>query len=359
MNVGSVGEKGDAGEMVGAGEEVTAFAPATVGNLSCGFDVFGLALEAPGDRVTARRSDTPGVTIRRITGDGGRLPIEADRNGAGVAAQTLLAVAGITDGVELDLEKGTPLSGGMGGSAASAVAAAVAVDGLFRLDSSPSRLFDASLAGEGVAASGHADNVAPALFGGIVLVRHSPVRPYVQLPVPEGLSVALLHPAIELDTRAGRERLGTSVPLRDAVYQWGNTAALVAALHSSDWELLGDALVDKVAEPVRAPQIPAFHQVGSAARGAGAVGWGISGSGPSIFALCRSLRQAREVGAAMKKAFHDTVDLEATLHVSPVAREGARVLGPPWDDDGGRGGGRSGGKDGEGEGVRGPIGDDE
>lgn len=357
MSVGSVEEKGDTGEMAEAGEGVTAFAPATVGNLSCGFDVFGLALEAPGDRVTARRSASPGVTIRRITGDGGRLPIEADLNGAGVAARTLLAAAGITEGVELDLEKGTPLSGGMGGSAASAVAAAVAVDGLFQLDSSPSRLFDAALAGEGVAASGHADNVAPALFGGIVLVRHSPVRPYVHLPVPEGLSVALLHPAIELDTRAGRERLGTSVPLQDAVQQWGNTAALVAALHSADWELLGDALVDKVAEPVRAPQIPAFHQVGSAARAAGAVGWGISGSGPSIFALCRSLPRAHEVGAAMKRAFHETVELTATLHISPVAREGARLLGPPRERD--EGDGRSGGQDGEGTGARGPVGDDE
>lgn len=318
----------DGGGMRGAGGEVTAFAPATVGNLSCGFDVFGLALEAPGDRVTARRSASPGVTIRTITGDGGRLPTEADRNGAGVAATALLEAAGLTGGVELDLEKGTPLSGGMGGSAASAVAAAVAVDGLFCLDSSPSRLFDASLAGEGVASSGHADNVAPALFGGIVLVRHSPVRPYVHLPVPDGLAVALLHPAIELDTRAGRERLPASVPLRDAVDQWGNTAALVVALHSSDWELLGDALVDKVAEPVRAPRIPAFHEVGSAARGAGAVGWGISGSGPSIFALCRSLRAAREVGAAMEKVFHDTVDLDATLHVSRVAREGARLVAP-------------------------------
>lgn len=311
-----------------AGTRVVAFAPGSVGNLSCGFDVLGLALEGPGDHVAARRAQAPGVSLASISGDGGALPLDPEANAASVAAGALLearAQGGV--GVTLELRKGLPLSGGMGGSAASAVAAVQAVDALLGLESSTVERFRAALAGERAASgSPSPDNVAPSLLGGLVLARPGARRPLVPLPVPHGLSVALVHQEVQVDTRDARGSLGSRIPMETAVRQWGNMAAVVAALHAGDWELLGDALVDEVAEPVRAGSIPGFHVLGSAARDAGAAAFGISGSGPSVFALCRSLEEARQVGEAMVKALEDGLGRRGRLYVSRAPAEGARVV---------------------------------
>lgn len=315
---------------------VTAFAPATVGNVVCGFDVLGLALESPGDRVTARLREGPGVVLTAISGDDGRLSTEAGENAAGAAVRALLDARAVGEGVALELEKGLPLAGGMGGSAASAVAAVVAADALLELGSTPDRLLEAALEGERVAAgSAHPDNAAPALLGGIVLARRGVRRPVVSLPVPPGLSVALLHPRIEMSTREARSALGTTISLEDAVAQWGNTAALVAALFEGDLDLLSDALEDRVAEPVRGPRVPGFGAVKEAALAAGALGCSLSGAGPSIVALCREPDEARSVGAAMRERFTDAADVPADLHLSPVGRRGARVLEPADATEGG------------------------
>jgi len=307
--------------------EVSAFAPATVGNVICGFDVFGLALESPGDRVTLRFREEPGLAFSRIDGDDGRLPTEPERNVASVAIQALLRATGRRDGIEIDLEKGLPLSGGMGGSAASSAAAVVAANALLGTEASPEVLLECALAGEAMVSGGaHLDNVAPALFGGLLLVRPSPIRPVVRLPLPGELSVALLHPSVEMSTREGRTALGNAVPLSDAVIQWGHTAAFVHALHTGDWELMADALEDRVAEPHRSSRIPAFADVRRAALAAGAIGCGISGSGPSIFALCRTPEAAGRVGHAMHSTFTERADPPVTLHLSRVAARGARVL---------------------------------
>lgn len=311
------------------GRPATAFAPATVGNVVCGFDVLGLALAEPGDRVTAARREGRGVVIGAVTGDGGRIPREAERNSAGVAAAALLDRAGLREGVELRVEKGLPLSGGMGGSAASAVAGVVATAALFGLDADEDVLLECALEGEKVASgSAHADNVAPCLLGGIVLVRSGVRRPVVSLPVPSGLSVALLHPRVEVATRDARAVLPDAVPMADAVSQWGNTAALVAGLFREDLELMADALVDRVAEPARSSRIPGFGVVKKAALEAGAVGFGISGAGPSMMALCRNRVEARSVGSRMERAFEVEASMEADLFVSPVSVGGARVLEP-------------------------------
>lgn len=301
---------------------IRAFAPATVANVACGFDIFGFALERPGDVVAARRRGKPGVAIVEITGDGGRLPRDAERNTAGVAARHLLGDSGV--GVELRLAKGLPLASGLGSSAASAVAAAVAVDALLGLGAPRERLLAAAMEGERVAVgSGHADNAAASLYGGFVLVRHGPR--VTELPVPAGLSCALVRPHVEIDTGVARALLGDHVELGAAVTQWGNTAALVAGLFRGDWELVASALHDAVAEPVRSPQVPAFADVQAAARGAGALGCSLSGSGPSIFALCASPDVARRCAAEMAAALtaagvaHDVV-------VSPLGVPGARVL---------------------------------
>ena len=306
---------------------ITAFAPATIGNVICGFDVLGLALEAPGDRVTVRLQGERGVRISRIHGVVNDLPTEVERNSAGAAVAALVDAMAPDRGVEVEIEKGLPLSAGMGGSAASAVAAAVAADELLGTRSSQDELLTYALEGERVAAgASHADNVAPSLLGGLVLARPSGRRRIVPLPTPAGLAVALLHPHMELATREARALLGDSVSLSMAVEQLGHVAAFIHALHSHDHDLLADALVDRIAEPHRGPGIPALAEVRRQALASGALACGISGAGPSLFALCRDPASAREAGEAMVEAFGEASDLRSDLHVSPVAGRGARVV---------------------------------
>lgn len=320
---------------------VTAFAPATVGNVICGFDVFGLALEAPGDLVTARRLPSGGVSVAGIRGDGGRLPRDPRKNSAAIAARALLEATGRQDGLEISIEKGLPLSGGMGGSAASAVAGAVAADAALGTKAGSHVLLQCALEGEAAASGGaHLDNIAPALLGGIVLVRPGSARAAIPLPVPRELHVALLHPDVELRTREARAVLGDTVPLKDAVAQWGDTAAFVHALHTGDWDLLRESLVDRVAEPKRAGRIPSFAAVREAALAAGAVACGISGAGPSMVALCRGAEVGSRAGEAMLAAFRAAGGPSATLHLSPVATGGARLV--TEDELDGRGPGSGG-----------------
>ncbi len=320
----------------------TASAPASVSNVACGFDVLGFALQAaddagaghrPGDIVTAsavdRAQHAEPVRIAAISGDGGMLPHEPDQNTAAVAARALLDAEAPDAAVELTLQKRMPLESGLGSSAASAVAAVVAVDALLGLHLPTASLLRHALAGEMVASGGaHADNLAPSLVGGIVLVRSLDPQPdVVELPVPEGLTCALVRPHVRVNTRESRAALSRSLPLERAVIQWGNAAALVAALHQSDLELLSRSLVDVVAEPVRGPQVPGFLAARKAALGAGALGCSLSGSGPALFALCDDDACARDVAAAMAEALRDDADLDSDRLVSPLPAPGARVIG--------------------------------
>ena len=307
---------------------VTAYAPATVGNIICGFDVLGLALEAPGDRVTVRRvGGTRALRITGITGDGGRIPTDPALNSATVAVASLLRGTGRSEGLDVEIEKGLPLSGGMGGSAASAVAAAVAADRLLDTALPRDEILRHAVAGERVAAGGaHLDNVAPALAGGILLTRPSARRTLVGLPVPPELTIALLHPRAELRTEEGRAAMGDTVRLADAVAQWGNTAAFVHALHTADWDLLADALEDRVAEPSRRGFIPGFRAVRRAALAAGAAGCGISGAGPSMVAFCQGAECAAGAGEAMLEAHRAEAGPGATLYRSRVSAGGARIV---------------------------------
>ena len=211
-------------------DAVTAFAPATVSNVACGFDVLGFALHQPGDEVTAVVTAS-GVCIADISGDQGRLPRDATRNTAGVAAQALLNILGEKRGVALTIRKGLPLSSGLGGSAASAVAAVVAVDGLFEAHTPLETLMTCAFEGERVGAgSAHGDNIGPAVYGGFVLVRVPNPPDVVRLPVPAGLTAVVVHPDLEIETTRARVLLGTTVPLADAIQQWANLGAFVEAL---------------------------------------------------------------------------------------------------------------------------------
>jgi homoserine kinase len=305
---------------------VTAFAPATVSNVACGFDVLGFPMESPGDWVTARLTAS-GVQIDDIIGDEGRLPREADRNTAGVAARALLAAAGERRGVALTIKKGLPLSSGLGGSAASAAAAVVAVNALIGGSASVDTLVACALEGERLGAgSAHPDNIAPAICGGFVLVRHPNPPDIVRLPVPAGLTVVVVHPNLEIETARARALLGTSVPLADAVRQWANLGALVHGLHVGDFALIARSLEDSIAEPRRAPLVPGLADIKRAAVDAGALGCSLSGSGPSIFALCRDRATADRVAPAMTAAVQKAIVGESQTYVSSISSRGAHVV---------------------------------
>lgn len=305
---------------------VTAFAPATVSNVACGFDVLGFALEAPGDVVTARSADM-GVVITGIEGDDGRLSRDASRNTAGVAASALLSALGERRGVALTIKKGLPLSSGLGGSAASAAAAVVAVNALLGEVASTDLLLDCALEGERLGAgSAHADNVAPAIYGGLVLVRCPRPPEVLRLPVPNGLTAVVVHPDLEIETARARRMLGDTVPLANAVRQWANLGALVHGLHTGDMRTISRALEDSIAEPKRAPLIPGLSSIKQAAKDAGALGCGISGSGPSLFALAVERRVAERVAAAMTAAARDAIGGNAQTWISSVGAGGAKVL---------------------------------
>ncbi len=307
-------------------DSVTAFAPATVSNVACGFDVLGFALASPGDEVTARRIPS-GVTIDDIAGDGGRLPREAARNTAGVAARALLTSAGERRGVALSIRKGLPLASGLGGSAASAAAAVVAVDALFDLRAPLETLVACALEGERLGAgSAHADNIAPAICGGFVLVRHPNPPDIIRLPVPQGLMAVVIHPDLEIETAKARALLGDSVPLSDAIRQWANLGAFVDGLHRGDFAQIARSLEDTIAEPRRAPLVPGLAAIKQAAVEAGALGCSLSGSGPSLFALCRGERDAQLVASAMGSAVAREIGGESQTYISAIAPHGARVV---------------------------------
>lgn len=311
--------------MVGV-QTVRAFAPATVANLGAGFDRLGLALDGIGDRVTVRRVAAPGVRVAAVSGDDGRLPRGAGENTAAIAAAAVLERAGVADvGVEIELEKGLPLGSGLGSSGASAAAAACAVNRLLGSPLPALELVEACLDAEERVAGRHADNVAPALLGGLVLVRSTDPLDLVRLPVPAGLTVVVVHPAFELETRRAREVLPQAVSLGTLTRATGNLAGLVAACFSGDLSLLGRCITDEVAAPARAALIPGCTAVIQAALDAGALGSSLSGSGPSVFALCRSEQGARAAAAAMCAAFADA-GLHARAFHSPADCPGARCL---------------------------------
>ena len=303
---------------------IKVFAPASIGNLACGFDVLGLALEKPGDEVIARFVDSPGLRISKISGAKGKLPYEVEKNTAGKAALSLLEYLGESErGIELEIHKKMPIGSGLGSSAASSVAGAMAINGLLKRPLEKRDLLPFIIEGEKVAtAEVHADNIAPSLIGGITLVRsHDPLDVH-RLPCPPGLHAVVIYPHVEILTKDARSVLKDEVTLSNMVKQSANLGAFVAALYKMDFELISSSLQDLVIEPQRAHLIPHFYDVKNAALEAGALGSSISGSGPSIFALCPNSFVADNVGSAMSKVYSDQ-KIGFDLFVSPVNHEGA------------------------------------
>jgi len=307
-------------------QAVTAFAPATVANVGCGYDIFGFAIDEPGDIVHVSCSNIAGVRISEITGDGGRLPMQAEQNTAGFAILRFLEKITSSQGINLKLTKQLPLGSGMGSSAASSVAALIAVNHLFDEPLKKSELLTIAMEAEKLACGvAHADNVAPALFGGFILIRENDPPDIVELPVPENLHCTIIHPEIEIKTLDARKIIEPYILLPDAVKQWANTAGLVAGLYKNDQDLLGRSMTDYIIEPRRAKLIPYFDEVKQTAIGNGAIGCSISGSGPSIFALSSSLKDARKIASSMRAVFSRN-SIENQVYISKINRIGARIL---------------------------------
>jgi len=305
-----------------------ASAGATVGNVICGFDILGLALDnsdnSLGDIVEVTRRPSPGITIKCIHSSDSGIPTDPENNVAGVAARAVLERANATTaGLEIEIWKGLPLSGGMGGSSASSVAAAIATNSLLDSNLSRQELMLCALQGENLATgSMHPDNVAPALYGGIVLIRPEDSTNPLPLPVPKGMSLALIHPKLKLDTKSMRDILPTHITLDQATAQSADASSFVLSLFEENWDLLKKVLVDRIAEPTRKQFIPGLDRVRSAALKSGALGAGISGAGPSIFALCKDQADANLAGQNMKRIFQE-IDVGADLYVRPIAQTGA------------------------------------
>ena len=299
-----------------------AFAPGTVANVGPGFDVVGMAIDGAGDVVTVREAPRGGIEIACSDPE---IPTDPAQNTAGIAARAVLRMAGRpAEGVALQVRKGLPLSGGQGGSAASAVAAAVAVNALLGSPLSREHLLEACLEAEAVVAGRHADNVAPCLFGGIVLVRSLEPPDVVRLPYPEPLRVVLAEPRQRVPTGEARRRLPGSLPRDAAIAQAAHLGAMVAALASGDLELLGRAVEDRIGEPARAPLLKGFARVKKAALDAGARGCSISGSGPAVFAFAADAAAGEKIAAAMLEAYREE-GVSASVRVAGIDSRGARL----------------------------------
>jgi homoserine kinase len=308
-------------------QEVRVFAPATVANVACGFDVLGFSISEPGDEIVVRHSDKPGLHIAEITGDGGKLPRDIQHNTAGVAAGDLLRHLGMLDrGVEMEIHKKMPFGSGLGSSAASAVAGAFAVNRLIGEPLTKKQLLPFAMAGESSAdGAWHADNVAPCLLGGIVFIRSNDELDIAELPVPENLWAAVVHPELEILTKVAREILPRELPLTNTTQQIGNLGGLICGLIQSDYGLISRSIHDVIAEPRRQKLIPDFYKAKRAAMAQGALGFSISGAGPSVFALCEGEEIARRAGGAISKVFFE-VPLENQIYISKINPRGVHVV---------------------------------
>jgi homoserine kinase len=307
-------------------KSATAFAPASVGNVAVGFDILGQSVAALGDRVRVTRRTEPGVSIRSITGVVQDLPLAAEKNTAGMAVLAMQTELALPFGFELEIEKGIPLGSGLGGSAASAVAAVVAAAALVDRPLDRTELLKFAMRGEAVASgSVHVDNIAPSLFGGLVLTVGIDNPHVKQIPVPDTVRCVLVHPHMVLATREARAILKKTVDLSDVIWQQANLAGFLAGCYTSDIALIRESLLDVVIEPQRQVLIPGFADVKKAALDAGALGGSISGAGPTVFAWAEA-RDAEAVRSGMVAAFRKH-GLDSDAWVSAIDLEGARVVG--------------------------------
>lgn len=300
------------------------FSPATVANVSCGFDAMAFALDTLGDEMKFQKNDTGKVTISKI--EGADLPYETDKNAAGVVAQKMLEDSNASFGVDIQLYKKYKPGSGLGSSAASSAGAAFAVNEFLGKVYTPLELVQFAMLGEEAACGSKiADNVAGALYGGFVLIRSYHPLEIVAIPTPSELYATVIHPQIEVKTEDARLVLPQQIPLKRAVTQWANVGGLISGLFSEDYALIGRSMTDVVAEPVRKQFIPHFEELKKKILECGALGAGISGSGPSVFALSKGKTQAEKVAKTMQEVYQNT-GIEFNIYRSKIGSEGIRIL---------------------------------
>ncbi|TDD76925.1 homoserine kinase [Flavobacterium caseinilyticum] len=304
--------------------EIKIFCPATIANLSCGFDVLGLCLETAGDEMIIRKSNIKGIRITKIVG--ADLPLETEKNVAGVSALAMLEAVETEFGFEIEIYKNIKAGSGIGSSAASSAGAVFGINELLGRPFTRKELVLFAMQGEKLASgNAHADNVAPALLGGFTLVRSSNPLDIIKIESPSELYATVIHPQIELKTSDARSVLKQTVSLKSAITQWGNVGGLIAGLYTKDYDLIGRSLHDEIVEPLRSVLIPGFDLIKKTAYENGALGSGISGSGPSIFALSKGEETADKIAKAMS-AVYDEMNLPYEIHVSKVNDEGIKII---------------------------------
>jgi len=305
-------------------KEIKIFSPATVANVACGFDVLGFCLDSIGDEMIIRKTDKKGIHITKI--EGFDLPFEAELNVAGVSALALYEDAKPDCGFEIEIYKKIKPGSGIGSSSASAAGSVFAINELLRKPYNKTELTNFAMKGEAVASkSEHADNLAPAIFGGFTLVKSLVPLEILQIPTPSELYATIIHPQIEIKTSEARAILPKDVALQDAIIQWANVGSLIHALHTDDYRLIQRSLQDIIVEPHRSKLIPLFDGVKNAAINAGALGTAISGSGPSIFSLSKGLEIAKNVEVAIKNIYKET-NIEFDTFVSKINTEGIKII---------------------------------
>lgn len=308
-------------------KSIKVFAPATVANVVCGYDVLGFAVNQPGDEVIMRLTDSKGIIISKITGDNGKLPLNPAKNTVSASVQHYLNHIGRPDvGIDIELHKKMPIGSGLGSSSASTVAGLFAVNTLLDDLLTNKALVPFAMKGEELACGyGHADNVAPALMGGFVLIRSYDPLDIISLPFPEGMHAAVVYPEVDVPTKDARQMIRSKVLLKDAVTQWGNVAGLVSGLFMKDYDLIGRSMTDILVEPTRSILIPDFSKLKSLALRNGAVGFGISGSGPSVFALTKDEETATKITKKLQQHLQ-SISINSLSFVSEVNKQGPIIL---------------------------------
>lgn len=304
--------------------EIKIFSPATVANVACGFDVLGLCLDSVGDEMVIRKIDKKGIYITKI--EGFDLPYEAELNVAGVSALAMYEAAKPDCGFEIEIYKKIKPGSGIGSSAASAVGSVFGMNALLGNPYNKIELTQFAIKGEALASKcEHADNLAPALFGGFTLVKSIAPLEILEIPTPDNLYATIIHPQIEIKTSESRAILPKNVSLKDAITQWANLGSLIHSLHTSDYQLMQKSLHDVIVEPHRSKLIPYYNEVKTAALQQGALGAGISGSGPSIFSLSHGLETAHKVKDAMDNIYANT-GIDFDIHVSKINTQGVKII---------------------------------
>ena len=304
--------------------EIKLFSPATVANVACGFDVLGLCLDTIGDEMVVRKVDKKGVRITKI--EGFKLPFETELNVAGVSALAMYQELQPDCGFEIEIKKNIKPGSGIGSSAASAVGSVYGINALLGSPLNKTQLTQFAIKGEALASgSEHADNIAPALFGGFTLVKSVNPLEILQIPSPDNLYVTIIHPQIEIKTAISRAILPKNVPLKAAINQWANVGSFIHSLHTSDYPLMQRSLHDVIIEPDRSKLIPHYNEVKQQTLKVGALGTNISGSGPSIFSLCKGIENANKVRDVMRNIYSNT-GIEFDVHVSKINTQGVKIL---------------------------------